>query len=74
MQIHSKGAFLFRQCNFNLNSALKKFMPKENGLKFVGKGISGDNSRLKMFFGDDFEMNIEDIEETKLFPYNESQF
>lgn len=68
----SKGAFLFRQRNSNLNESLKKFMSKENGLKFVGKGIGGDLMRLKKFFGNDFDMNIEDIEETRLLPYYES--
>lgn len=66
----SKGAFLFRQRKNEKNEEMMHFLSKENGLKFVAKGIPGDMDRLRRFFGDDFEMNIEDVELTRLRPYN----
>lgn len=68
----SEGAFLFRQTERKTNEAMKKFLSKENGLRFVAKGISGDMARLHAFFGSNFEMNIEDVEQTRLKPYKES--
>ena len=67
----SSGAFLFRQRTTEKNEVLKNFMSVKNGLKFVAKGIPGDMIRLRLFFGDDFKMNIEDVEVTRLMPYNE---
>ena len=52
---------------------MKKFLSKENGLKFVAKGIPGDMTRLRLYFGDDFRMNFEDVEVPRLMPYKESR-
>ncbi|KAK8891696.1 hypothetical protein M9Y10_028916 [Tritrichomonas musculus] len=68
----SSGAFLFRQLKWTKNKTMRDFLSKENGLKFVGKGISGDLNRLRILFGKDFDMNIEDVEQTRLYPYEES--
>lgn len=66
------GVFLFKQTRMNFNGQLKNFLIKSSGHKFFAKGIYGDMIRLREMFGDDFEIDIEDVEETRLNPYNES--
>lgn len=51
---------------------MKKFLAFEGGKKFIGKGVNGDVQRLKQYLGDDFEINLADVEQTRLYPYNES--
>ena len=68
----SSGAFIFKQTRIELNDQMKKFLSSENGKKFVGKGVNGDTQRLRDYFGEDFEINLEDIEQTRLYSYQES--
>lgn len=68
----SAGAYIFKQTQKEPNDQMKNFMRLENKVKFVGKGINGYVQRLKNFFGDDFLINIEDIELTRLIPYKYS--
>lgn len=68
----SKGALLIRYLTKKENSSIKSFLHSSSGNKFVGKGISGDVSHLLQRFGSDFDISIEDIEATRLGPYEES--
>lgn len=68
----TSGAFLFKQARLEVNPQMKQFLSVGSGCKFVGKGVSGDVRRLKEMFGDDFEIDFEDVENTRLLPYGHS--
>lgn len=66
----SSDVYVFLQRTIEKNERMKNFLSKKNGLKFIGKEIDERLSRMKMFFGDKFEINYEDIDKTVLKPNN----
>ncbi|OHT10769.1 hypothetical protein TRFO_19914 [Tritrichomonas foetus] len=69
---YSQGVVVIKQNTKKPSDQLRNFLSKESGNKFIGKGINGDLTKLKQTFGDDFSINLEDIEITRLAPKNES--
>lgn len=68
----SRGAYLFKQARMEYNIQMRDFLSIKSGNKFVAKGAAGDLQRLKNYYGDDFEMDLEDVEMTRLRSYDDS--
>ncbi|OHT02324.1 hypothetical protein TRFO_07142 [Tritrichomonas foetus] len=70
----SKGALLIRSPKIkpsaNELDVLKNFFGSN---KFIMKGMMCDRNKLKSMFGNDFQMEVEDVEATRLAAYKESK-
>lgn len=66
----SAGVLIIRHPKGTGNETLKNFLKTH---KFYGKGTRNDKKQLNKKFGDSFEENIEDIAQTRLVPYGNSE-
>ena len=65
----SKGALLIRQLDVTPSPVLREFIESH---KFIGKGTFNDRKKLTHLFGKSLKINMEDVEKTRLIPYNHS--
>jgi hypothetical protein len=48
---------------------MQRFLSSLSGRSFVGKGIANDLKKLRARYGTTFNINLEDVEQTRLRPY-----
>lgn len=64
--------YSFYKTTKETDEKLKKFLSKENGLKFIGKETKKTITNLHKLYGDDFDIDLEDIDCTVLKKFNKN--